>query len=67
LFPNGGRVQCAGNVIRLIAAQNLPHRRRPKNIYVRTGRLSMFFAFHLKPSTVNANGDAGVTVGLWRG
>ena len=51
----------------LVAAQNLSRRRGTKNIYVWTGRLSVLFSFHLKPLTINADGDAGVPSGLHGG
>jgi hypothetical protein len=51
----------------LVAAQTFPGGAGRRKIDVWTGRLSVLFAFNLKPSTIDANGDAGVPPGLYDG
>src|ERR1041385_1824100 len=54
-------------VIFLVSAQDLSRVRGTENIDVRTWWLKVFFAFDLKPLTVDTNGEAGVPSGLHRG
>src|ERR1041385_1658080 len=52
------------DAILLIAAQNLSRRSRTEIIDIWTRRLSVLFAFQLKPLAIDSNRNAGVPSGL---